>query len=713
MHSNTDPPDRAEAAPPRPAVEARDRLFGERLLSWALINTRDLMVAAQHAAQSGGGLADSIISLGLLPEADTYAALARATEMPLLDLRLVTPDALALRLVPERVARRHVILPVSQDNRTLTYAVARAYDNEAERDVRFAAGREPHPVLAPRSQIAAAINRHYANAGQVELLVARIPSQAAVEMFDASSTPGGNDPAPAIQLCNHILADAVKAKASDVHIEPSASGATVRYRRFGILEPVLTLPVGAVRAVTNRFKIMARADITVTHRPQDGAFHVRINGGPVDVRLSTLPTMHGEKVVMRVIDSVNEFVALDKLGYDAITLERFAHALDRPDGLVLVTGPTGSGKTTTLYAALNHLRTGRTNIVTVEDPVERLVEGVSQIQVNNLGGATFATVLRSVLRQDPNIIMVGEIRDSEVAQIVGQAAYTGHLVLSSLHTSDTTSAIVRLLNLGLEPFKIAESLSAIVAQRLVRKLCPHCRVLNNEHEASRLGRLHGVSSVPAAAGRGCEQCRYTGYVERVAVAELLAPDEQLREVIRSGASSGTLRAAMRASGWRSMRETAVALVAGGTTSIEEINRVLATGRVPAATARQKRRVAIVDDDPVTRLLVKRLLEVDGYDVLEGENGYQAIDLARRERPDLLLVDLLMPEMDGYQAIAEIRKDLSLVSLPVIVLTAEGSSGVEQRVLELGADDYLVKPFEPDVLLSRVRAGLERVSQLAA
>jgi len=318
-----------------------------------------------------------------------------------------------------------------------------------------------------------------------------------------------------------------------------------------------------------------------------------------------------------------------------------------------------------------------------------------------------------VLRQDPNIIMVGEIRDSEVAQIVGQAAYTGHLVLSSLHTSDTASAIVRLLNLGLEPFKIAESLSAIVAQRLVRKLCPHCRVLNNEHEASRLGRLHGVSSVPAAAGRGCEQCRYTGYVERVAVAELLAPDEQLREVIRSGASSGTLRAAMRASGWRSMRETAVALVAGGTTSIEEINRVLATGRVPAATARQKRRVAIVDDDPVTRLLVKRLLEVDGYDVLEGENGYQAIDLARRERPDLLLVDLLMPEMDGYQAIAEIRKDLSLVSLPVIVLTAEGSSGVEQRVLELGADDYLVKPFEPDVLLSRVRAGLERVSQLAA
>jgi type IV pilus assembly protein PilB len=694
-------------------VEARDQLFGERLLSWALINTGDLMVAAQHAAQSGGGLADSIISLGLLPEADTYAALARATEMPLVDLRLVTPDALALRLVPERVARRHVILPVSQDNRTLTYAVARAYDNEAERDVRFAAGRDPLPVLAPRSQIAAAIDRHYANAGQVELLVARIPSQAAVEMFDPSSTLGGDDVAPAIQLCNHILADAVKAKASDVHIEPSASGATVRYRRFGILEPVLTLPKEAVRAVINRFKIMARADITVTHRPLDGAFHLRINGGPVDVRLSTLPTMHGEKVVMRVIDSVNEFVALDRLGYDATTLERFAHALDRPDGLVLVTGPTGSGKTTTLYAALNHLRTGRTNIVTVEDPVERLIEGVSQIQVNNLGGATFATVLRSVLRQDPNIIMVGEIRDSEVAQIVGQAAYTGHLVLSSLHTSDTASAIVRLLNLGLEPFKIAESLSAIVAQRLVRKVCPHCRVLYDEHEARRLGRLQGVSSVPAAAGRGCEQCRYTGYVERVAVAELLAPDEQLREVIRAGASAGTLRAAMRAGGWRSMRETAVALVAGGTTSIEEINRVLADDRVPAATARQKQRVAIVDDDRVTRMLVKLLLESDAYDVLEGENGYQAIDLARRERPDLLLVDLLMPEMDGYQAIAEIRKDLSLVSLPVIVLTTDSSSGAEQRVLELGTDDYLVKPFEADVLLSRVRAGIERVNQLAA
>lgn len=713
MHSNTDPTGRAEAAAPRPVVEARDQLFGERLLSWALINTSDLMVATQHAAQSGRGLADSIISLGLLPEADTYAALARATEMPLVDLRLVTPDALALRLVPERVARKHVILPVSQDNRTLTYAVARAYDNEAERDVRFAAGREPHPVLAPRSQIAAAIDRHYTHAGQVELLVARIPSQAVVEMFDPSSTPGGSDAAPAIQLCNHILADAVKAKASDVHIEPSASGATVRYRRFGILEPVLTLPMEAVRAVTNRFKIMARADITQTQRPQDGAFHLRINGAPVDVRLSTLPTIHGEKVVMRVIDSANEFVALDKLGYDAITVERFAHALDRPDGLVLVTGPTGSGKTTTLYAALNHLRTGRTNIVTVEDPVERLIEGVNQIQVNNLGGTTFASILRSVLRQDPNIIMVGEIRDSEVAQIVGQAAYTGHLVLSSLHTTDTASAIVRLLNLGLEPFKIAESLSAIVAQRLVRRLCPHCRVLHDELEARRLGRLQGVSSVPAAAGRGCEQCRYTGYVERVAVAELLAPDEELREVIRAGGSGGTLRAAMRAGGWRSMRETAVALVAAGTTSIEEIDRVLAADRAPAATAHKKQRVAIVDDDPVTRTLVKRLLEADGYDVLEGENGYQAIDLARRERPDLLLIDLLMPEMDGYQAIAEIRKDLSLVSLPVIVLTADSSTGVEQRVLELGADDYLVKPFDADVLVSRVRAGIERVNQLAA
>jgi len=379
---------------------------------------------------------------------------------------------------------------------------------------------------------------------------------------------------------------------------------------------------------------------------------------------------------------------------------------------VLITGPTGSGKTTVLYSALDHLRNGHTNIVTVEDPVERQVAGVNQIQVNGRSGNTYAAALRSVLRQDPNVIMVGEIRDGEVAQIVGQAAYTGHLVLSSLHTADAASAVTRLLNLGLEPFKIAESLAAVVAQRLVRKLCPDCRHVHNDFEAKRLGRDHGIPSVPASAGRGCDRCNNTGYTDRIPVAEILTPDEQVRDAIGRGATASEIRASMQSAGCRLMRERALALVADGVTSMDEINRVLAEQTV-AVRNTEKRRVLITDDDRITRMLVKLLLEKEGYEVLEGENGRQAVEIARRERPDLMIIDLLMPEMDGYQAIERIRRDVSMATLPVMVLTAEDGPGIEHRVLEMGADDYMIKPFEPTVLLSRVRAAFRRMVRSVA
>jgi CheY-like chemotaxis protein len=318
-----------------------------------------------------------------------------------------------------------------------------------------------------------------------------------------------------------------------------------------------------------------------------------------------------------------------------------------------------------------------------------------------------------VLRQDPNAIMVGEIRDGEVAQIVGNAAYTGHLVLSSLHTSDAASAVTRLLNLGLEPFKIAESLTAIVAQRLVRTLCPDCRKRHNEIEAKRLGREHGIRSVPFSPGHGCDRCKHTGYVERIPVAEVLTLDDDMRDAIARGATPAEIRAAMKAAGRHSMRERALALVIEGLTSVEEVNRVLAADSAVVTKSAGSSRVLVVDDDRITRMLVRLLLEREGYEVLEGENGAHAVEFARRERPDLLLVDLLMPEMDGYSAIERIRRNVSLATMPVIVLTAESGPGIEHRVLEMGADDYMVKPFEPEVLLSRVRAVFRRSGQSAA
>jgi type II secretory ATPase GspE/PulE/Tfp pilus assembly ATPase PilB-like protein len=315
--------------------------------------------------------------------------------------------------------------------------------------------------------------------------------------------------------------------------------------------------------------------------------------------LSSLPTVDGEKLVMRVIDSGSPLQSLAQLGYDTDTLGRLAEALELPDGLVLVTGPTGSGKTTALYAALGHLRTGRTNIVSVEDPVERRVPGVTQIPVNGRAGNTFPAVLRALLRQDPNVIMVGEVRDAEVAQIVGQAAYTGHLVLTSMHTVDAATAITRLTNLGLDPFKVAECLSGVLAQRLLRVLCTRCKIVHSEFDAHRLGVEHRLPLVPASVGPGCDQCKHTGYAGRVPVAELLTPSDQLRDAIVRGATAHEIRAAMRVAGSPNMRDHALRLVGSGITSIAEVGRVLSNAGRGNAHGKPSARIASDDSEELS------------------------------------------------------------------------------------------------------------------
>ena len=687
--------------------------FPALLIDASLINRSDLSLAEQHAGREQMPLADAVVALGLVQEEDSYAKLAVAGAFEVADLEHAVSSELAVRLVPERIARRYFVVPLQVDNRTLTYATLQPFNAEAERDVAFACGRRTHIVVATRSAVLDALDRCYPKLRELDVLANRLRSEkAVVENLDQGD--GTKSESVVIDLCNHLIGRAVEVGASDVHVECGSTGTLVRYRICGVLEPVLTLPADVSQPIRNRFKIMARADIAVRHKPQDGAFRLKVNGRPIDVRLSSRPTVDGEKLVMRVIDSHSPLQTLDRLGYDPETLARLERALSRPDGLVLVTGPTGSGKTTALYAALGHLRTGRTNIVSVEDPVERTVPGVTQIPVNARAGNTFPAVLRSLLRQDPNVIMVGEVRDAEVAQIVGQAAYTGHLVLTSMHTVDTATAITRLTNLGLEPFKIAECLSAVLAQRLLRSLCPYCKRVNNEFEAHRLGAEHHLAAVPASAGPGCEHCKHTGYGGRVPIAELLTPSDELRDAIVRGATAHEIRAAMRASGTPNMRDHAMRLVADGVTSIDEVNRVLAEDVDGAqATNRTRSRVLITDDEPITRMLIKLLLERENFEVLEAANGKQAVDIATRERPDLMIIDLNMPEMDGYEAIARLRRDITMATLPIMVLTSEEGPGVENRVLELGADDYIIKPFDPAVLLSRVHGVFRRLKVMAA
>jgi type IV pilus assembly protein PilB len=686
--------------------------FPGLLVSSGLLTHHLLGVADAQAKRDRVELIDAIVSLGLVTETDAFTLFAAAAGTDFLLLDETASSELAIRLVPERLARRHLIVPVKIDNRTLTYATCTPFNSEAERDLQFASGRRTKVVVSARSAVLSALDRCYPKRRELDVLAERLrierPSLPNIEV-DASDTVS-----TVIDLCNHLVTRAVEAGASDVHIECGAKGTVVKYRVCGVLEPVLTLPASVSHPIRNRFKIMARADIAIRNKPQDGAFRIKVGNRAIEVRFSSLPTIDGEKLVMRVIDSESPLQALDRLGYDADTFDRFERALAKPDGLILVTGPTGSGKTTALYAALAHLRTGRTNIVSVEDPVERSVPGVAQIPVNGRAGNTFPTVLRSILRQDPNVIMVGEIRDAEVAQIVGQAAYTGHLVLSSMHTGDAAMAITRLTNLGVEPFKIAESLSAVLAQRLVRSLCPHCKRVHEEADARRRGAEYNVSAVAASAGPGCEQCKHTGYLGRVPLAELLTPSPDLRDAIARGATASEIRQAMRASGFPTMRDHALRLVVEGITSIEEVERVLAIDtETKQAEVRDRIRVLVADDEPITRMLVKLLLERERFEVLEASNGRDAVEIVTRERPDLLMIDLHMPEMDGYDAIRQIRKDMSLATLPIIVVTAEDGPGVETRVLELGADDYMIKPFEPTVLLSRVNAVFRRLKVAAA
>ena len=417
---------------------------------------------------------------------------------------------------------------------------------------------------------------------------------------------------------------------------------------------------------------------------------------------------------MRVIDSHGAIQSLDRLGYDDNTLARLERVLARPDGLVLVTGPTGSGKSTTLYAALGHLCTGRTNIVSVEDPVERTVPGITQIPVNMRVGDTFPAVLRSLLRQNPNVIMVGEVRDAEVAKIVGEAAHTGRFVLASMQTVDTATAVTRLTNLGLEPFKLVECLSAVLAQRLLRSLCPHCKKSSSASQTPQPDAEPHVVVGPASAGPGCVHCRHTSYAGRVPIVELLTSSVELRDAIMRGATAHDIRVAMRTAGTPNMRDHALRLVAAGVTSIEEVNRVLAEDvEGTPVTTRTRPRVLIADDEPITRMLVKLLLEREKFDVVEAANGKIAVEMATRDRPDLMIVDLNMPEMDGYETIGWLRRDITMTTLPIMVLTSEEGPGVERRVLELGADDYIIKPFDPAVLLSRVNGVFRRLKVMAA
>jgi type IV pilus assembly protein PilB len=556
--------------------------LGDMLVKATLITKEQLQKALQQQETSGGRIGSNLVKLGFISEDDITSFLSRQYGVPSINLSHFEIEQNVIKLIPSEIAQKHQVIPINRTGNVLTVAMADPSNIFAIDDIKFMTGFKVEPVVAAETSIKNAINRHYDSAGMVEDIMKNFDDKDIEALKDGDDAINvaelgqAAEDAPVVKLVNLILTDAIKKGASDIHIEPYEKTFRVRYRIDGVLYEVMQPPTRLKAAITSRVKIMAQLDIAERRLPQDGRIKIKMGGREMDFRVSTLPTLFGEKVVLRLLDKGNLQLDMTKLGFEAQALTDFESGILMPYGMVLVTGPTGSGKTTTLYSALNRLNTTETNIMTAEDPVEFNLSGINQVQMKAEIGLNFAASLRSFLRQDPDIIMVGEIRDYETAEIAIKAALTGHLVLSTLHTNDAPSTISRLLNMGVEPFLVAASTNVIVAQRLARRVCQQCKepspvppqVLVN------LGfSPEEAKTMVPLKGKGCMSCSETGYKGRVALYECLVIRENIKEAILQGASVIELREIGRKNGMKTLREAGLQKIREGMTSLEEIMRV--------------------------------------------------------------------------------------------------------------------------------------------
>ncbi len=559
--------------------------IGELLVKQNLLTTEQLRKAREEAKSSGKRLGAQITKLGFLQENQLSEFVAKQYGVPDINLDEFDIDPAVIQLIPEEVAQKHSVVPVNRAGSTLILATADPSNIFAIDDIKFLTGYNVEVVVAAEEQIKRAIDRYYDKASALDDIMGGFDDSdmevvSEGDDVDVSALAKESEDAPVVKLVNLILTDAVKRNASDIHIEPYEKEFRVRYRIDGVLYEVMKPPLKLKNAITSRIKIMAELDIAERRLPQDGRIKLKMGRGrEMDYRVSVLPTLFGEKTVMRLLDKSNLQLDMTKLGFEQAQLDVFQHAIHQPFGMVLVTGPTGSGKTTTLYSALAELNKSSENISTAEDPVEFNLAGINQVQMHDDIGLNFAAALRSFLRQDPDIIMVGEIRDFETAEIAVKAALTGHMVLSTLHTNDAPSTINRLLNMGIEPFLVASSVNAILAQRLARRVCPECK----EQDAETLKEAMvaaGLSEEEARAtkpmkGRGCNNCSNTGYRGRVALYEVMRVGEELKEFILNGASATEIKREAIRLGMTTLRRSALNKFKEGVTTLSEVHRVSA------------------------------------------------------------------------------------------------------------------------------------------
>jgi len=729
----------------------------------------ELLVELRTKAQPGQTLWETLVAQKIVSDDQILTALSTRFRLKLADVKDVDPGV--KEKVPEQLARRYHVLPLRVTDSFLEVATANPFDLDAEKTLAFATAREIRMQLLAPSKINEKLDELYRpekaldkmfqqmeGSPEMVQLVEAGPEEIAVSEEQASQRP-------IVRLVDLIISEAILARSSDIHIEPEEGGVAVRYRIDGVLRQQMKIPRQAGLPLISRIKIMSSLDIADRLRPQDGRARVAVNGQPIDLRVSTLPAALGEKVVIRILDSRATVKTLDSLGLSPDEVEGIGRLLENHEGILLVTGPTGSGKTTTLYSCINQIKSEGVNIVTVEDPVEYRMQGIVQVQVQEKAGLTFASALRSILRQDPNVVLVGEIRDRETAQIAVQASLTGHLVLSTLHTNDAANAVTRLVDIGVEAYKIAAALRGVVAQRLMRKLCPTCKEVWMEAPPDRL-KPWIPKGTPLYRAAGCPDCAMTGYRGRFSIMEVLTVTPEVESRIAAGEPAERIAKAARHGGMKSLWDSGLAHVLRGESTVDELMRVVDVpqedvaepvpapgGRRPSSGMSASRgtpappagtfaappatspveplaahfdlleepprprvsgphgelavKVLLVDDEDSLRKVMRDLLERDGYSVSEARDGVQALDQIDRVGPDIIVLDLNLPGLDGYGVLSHLRSRPATASIPVIVLTAKGDEDNEVRVFELGADDFLTKPFRARALSARLEAVLGR------
>ena len=552
--------------------------LGSILLESGTLTEDQLMDAIDEQQLRGQSLGRTLVELGIISETQLVRALASQVAMEFIELGEYQVDRMAVAMVPASVCRRHNAIPIGMTDGVLRIAMSNPGNVVAVDDFRTLTRMPVEPVVATYDDVVQAIDRYCRADNELEGLQEEMEqAEGALDLENLDFSAAVEDDAPIVRFVNLLITQAIQDRASDIHIEPGENELMVRYRIDGVLHEMQRAPKAIAAGVTSRLKIMSEIDIAERRKPQDGRLSVNHQGRKIDLRVATLPTVWGEKVVMRILDNSTATLDLKDLGLRQRNQDAFKESYTKPYGMILVTGPTGSGKSTTLYATLNQVARPEINVITVEDPVEYRIPGINQVQVNVKAGLTFASALRSILRSDPDVVLLGEIRDHETAQIAIEAALTGHLVLSTLHTNDAPSAMTRLTEMGIEPFLVGSAVDCVVAQRLARRLCPHCAV---EHKGVTVDMLPKSLEYPAdqpvptlmKAG-GCNRCSNTGYRGRVALHEIMLVDEAIERLTVGRASTNEILRAAQANGMETLIQDGWAKVVEGITSIEELMRV--------------------------------------------------------------------------------------------------------------------------------------------